>query len=208
MLFSWFVSAFLVAIVALSSMTIWSALWLSNFVFGGFPVQINAILVVNFLISIGFCVEFCIHALIRYKRAKGDHARKMDTTIADIVSVVFQGIFLTKFIGLSVLYLSPIRLFVIYYFRVYYVMVITCGFYGLVVTPVLLDLFGHRFIRPESHKKSLNDYIRAQQEGREDNSGEALLDLSGKHPFPIPGRLSAIPEEKLDDDSMHLKASL
>jgi hypothetical protein len=183
-------------------MTIWTAVWVSNYLIGGFPVQINAILVVNLIISVGFCVEFCIHSLIRYKRAKGGHARKMDTTVTDIVSVVFQGIFLTKFIGLSVLYFSPIKLFVIYYFRVYYIMVLTCGFYGLVVTPVLLDIFGPKFIRSEdAHKKSLNDFIKQQTEERENGQGEALLGEPARLVFPHPGKLSSIPEEKPEDDS-------
>ena len=46
-------------------------------------------------------------------------------------------------IGLSVLAFSPIPLFVIYYFRVFYVMILICGFYGLLVVPILLDTFGY-----------------------------------------------------------------
>lgn len=198
MLFNWFVSFFLVVIVGLSSMTMWTMIWASNYIFPGFKVQINAILVVNFIISIGFCVEFCIHSIIRYKRAKGSHIRKMDSMITDIVSVVFKGIFLTKFIGLSVLCFSPIKLFVLYYFRVYYIMIFTCGFYGLIVTPILLDLLGQRMIsKSDDKKKSLNDYIRE----RNHKDSEGVERLTKNENFVERKSMKAIPEEKADEDS-------
>ena len=66
---------------------------------------------------------------------------------------------MTKLIGLSVLAFSPIPLFVIYYFRVFYSMIIICGFYGIIVVPMLLDCIGN-WISPEiNKKKSINDYI-------------------------------------------------
>lgn len=201
MLFNWFVSFFLVLIVALSSMTMWTMIWISNYIFPGFPVQINAILVVNFIISIGFSVEFCIHSIIRYKRAKGNHQKKIDSTISDIVSVVFQGIFLTKFIGLSVLFFSPIKLFVLYYFRVYYIMIFTCGFYGLIVTPIFLDLFGEKMInKKDEQKKSLNDYIKDRiRDSDQNDSGDIGQNeslLQKKDRFPEPANLGMISDEK------------
>lgn len=203
MLFNWFVSAFLVVVVGLASAAMWTAIWASNYLLGGLPVQVNGILVVNFVISVGFCVEFCVHSLVRYKRAKGDHLRKMESVAADIQSVVFQGIFVTKFVGLAVLRFSPIQLFVLYYFRVYALMVLTCGVYGLVVTPVLLDLFGPKFVRPDTHKKSLNDYIRAQVTGKEEplvaEPLEEVLGEGRKVDFPLPQRLSTIREEKAEE---------
>lgn len=58
------------------------------------------------------------------------------------------------------MYWSPIPLFVIYYFRVFYAIILICGFYGLIVVPQLLDIFGRYFSNKKtSYKKSLNDYI-------------------------------------------------
>lgn len=65
----------------------------------------------------------------------------------DILPILFKGIFLTKFIGLSVLYLSPIPLFVVYYFRFYYIMIGACGFFGLIFIPIFLDFAGKSFIK-------------------------------------------------------------
>jgi len=36
-------------------------MWMLNVVFGGYPMELNAVSVVNLLTSIGFGVEFCNH---------------------------------------------------------------------------------------------------------------------------------------------------
>lgn len=148
-------------LVLFVSTNIWTLIWLSNYVFPGIGIEINGILIVNFLICVGLSVEFCLHTIIRFKRAKGDKDTKLKKAINDVVAVVFKGIFVTKLLGLSVLGFSPIPLFVLYYFRVYYIMVLVCGFYGLIVTPILLDVFGDRVekSKPNSRKKSINEYI-------------------------------------------------
>ena len=126
----------------------------------------NAILVVNIIISIGISVEFCIHSILRFQNAKGNSKVKINKVIEEILTVVFKGIFLTKLIGLSVLYFSPIPLFVLYYFRVYYIMVLVCGFYGLIITPILLDIYGKMFLKKDDklpRKRSLNEFIDKEE---------------------------------------------
>ena len=145
-LYSIKISLLLVTIILFISSNLWTILWLSNFIFSE-RVEINAILLVNFIISIGISVEFCIHSIVRYIKAKGTHKDKINKVFKDILPAVFSGIFLTKLIGLSVLFFSPIPLFVIYYFRVFIAMILVCGFYGLVVIPCLLDTFGLFLIR-------------------------------------------------------------
>lgn len=168
LLYDWITAIIMVVIVFFISSNLWSLIWICNFVFQGLPVEINGILLVNFILSIGLSVEFCIHTIIRYKKAKGDHLMKIQKTIQERVSVVFQGIFLTKLIGLSVLYFSPIPMFVIYYFRVFYAMILVCGFYGLIVVPQILDVVGPLISKARTSRKSLNDYI-LQNVNQEDN---------------------------------------
>jgi hypothetical protein len=46
-------------------------------------------------------------------------------------SSVFIGIFCTKVIGISILAFAPSPIFTLYYFRMYFIMIFVCGFYGL-----------------------------------------------------------------------------
>lgn len=139
-LYSAFTSLILVLIVLLISSNLWSLMWLQNLIFPGLPIEFNAVLVVNLIVAIGFSVEFCIHIIVRFKKARGNKKLRVFISLNEIGSLVFQGIFITKLIGLSVLYFSPIPLFRLYYFRVYITMILLCGFYGLVVLPLILEL--------------------------------------------------------------------
>ena len=163
-------------LVVLISTNIWSILWLLNFVWPGIKIEVNGVLLVNFVICIGLSVEFCLHIIMRFMRANGDKDTRLRKTITDVVSVVFKGIFITKLLGLSVLGFSPIPLFVLYYFRVYYVMILVCAFYGLLVTPMILDIFGNLVISKEKVQRrrlmSLNEYIRANVENSDDEADE------------------------------------
>lgn len=42
--------------------------YLLNYVLGGYPIEWNAILVVNLVTSLGFGVEFCNHIGMNYMR--------------------------------------------------------------------------------------------------------------------------------------------
>ena len=155
-LYSAFTSLILVFIVLLISSNLWSLMWLENLIFSGLPIEFNAILVVNLIIAIGFSVEFCIHLIVRFKKAKGDKAARVKTALNEIGSLVFQGIFITKLIGLSVLYFSKIPLFRLYYFQVYITMILLCGFYGLIVTPMILELLTFQKI---VNRRSISEYF-------------------------------------------------
>lgn len=89
LLYNWMISFLLIVVVLLISSNLWSLIWICNFIFKGLPVEINGILLVNFILSVGLSVEFCIHTIVRYKKAKGDHKMKIKKTIEEIVSVVF-----------------------------------------------------------------------------------------------------------------------
>jgi Niemann-Pick C1 protein len=44
------------------------SMWLLNELFGGYPVEMNAVFVVNLITSIGFGVEFCNHIGMNFMR--------------------------------------------------------------------------------------------------------------------------------------------
>ena len=43
-------------------------MWLLNIVLGGYPVEQNAVFVVNLITSLGFGVEFCNHIGMNFMR--------------------------------------------------------------------------------------------------------------------------------------------
>jgi hypothetical protein len=45
--------------------------WMMNVVIGGYPIEMNAVLVVNLVTSLGFGVEFCNHIGMNFMRQEG-----------------------------------------------------------------------------------------------------------------------------------------
>lgn len=47
-------------------------MWMLNEVMGSFPIEMNAVFVVNLVTSLGFGVEFCNHIGMNFMRQPGD----------------------------------------------------------------------------------------------------------------------------------------
>lgn len=48
-------------------------MWMLNEIFGGYPIEMNAVFVVNLVTSLGFGVEFCNHIGMNFMRQAGDN---------------------------------------------------------------------------------------------------------------------------------------
>lgn len=46
-------------------------MWMLNEVFGSYPIEMNAVFVVNLVTSLGFAVEFCNHIGMNFMRQPG-----------------------------------------------------------------------------------------------------------------------------------------
>ncbi len=46
-------------------------MWMLNLVLGGYPIEMNAVFVVNLVTSLGFGVEFCNHIGMNFLRQRG-----------------------------------------------------------------------------------------------------------------------------------------
>ena len=47
------------------------SMWMMNVIIGGYPIEMNAVLVVNLVTSLGFGVEFCNHIGMNFMRQTG-----------------------------------------------------------------------------------------------------------------------------------------
>ncbi|TYJ52960.1 hypothetical protein B9479_006429 [Cryptococcus floricola] len=122
-------------------------------IMGFWGISLNALSLVNLVISLGIAVEFCSHIARAFMGAgsglpldKADGRREMDerawTALVDVGPSVFSGITLTKLIGISVLALTRSKLLEIYYFRMWLSLIISGALHGLVLLPVLLSYVG------------------------------------------------------------------
>jgi Niemann-Pick C1 protein len=136
-------------------------------VMGYWGVSLNAISLVNLVISLGIAVEFCSHIARAFMGAgsglpfdKDPSKERNDRAFAALVDVgpsvslsicaswvraykqVFSGITMTKLIGISVLALTKSKLLEVYFFRMWLALILSGALHGLVLLPVLLSYLG------------------------------------------------------------------
>ena len=59
-------SLFITLCVFLVFFELMASMWILNEVFGGYPIEHNAVFVVNLVTSLGFGVEFCNHIAMNF----------------------------------------------------------------------------------------------------------------------------------------------
>ena len=118
------------------------SMWMMNVIIGGYPIEMNAVLVVNLVTSLGFGVEFCNHIGMNFMRQTGTRQVRAMKAMNNMGSSVVVGIASTKLLGILVLAFAPSTLFRLYYFRMYLFIIILGIFNGLCFLPVVLSLFG------------------------------------------------------------------
>eukprot|EP00884_Botryococcus_braunii_P021148 jgi/Botrbrau1/7717/Bobra.0159s0149.1 len=105
-------------------------------------VQLNAVSLVNLVMSLGIAVEFCAHLVHAFTVAHGSRPARAAAALGHVGASVLSGITLTKFAGVLVLAFARTRIFEVYYFRMYLALVLVAAAHGLLLLPVLLSLLG------------------------------------------------------------------
>jgi Niemann-Pick C1 protein len=122
-------------------------------VMGFWHVSLNAISLVNLVISVGIAVEFCSHLArafmgagtgLSYDKVEGRKERdeRVWTALVDVGPSIFSGITLTKLNGIMVLVFTKSKLLETYYFRMWLALIVAGALHGLVLLPVLLSYTG------------------------------------------------------------------
>ncbi|KAL4457923.1 hypothetical protein ABPG75_012788 [Micractinium tetrahymenae] len=127
-------------------------------------IQLNAVSLVNLVMSLGIGVEFCAHLVHAFMEEKGSSEERAAAALGDVGAAVLSGITLTKVAGVSVLAFSHTRIFEVYYFRMYAALVVLGAAHGLVFLPVLLAVFGPEEL--EHWKWKLRRQLRRMQSQR------------------------------------------
>jgi Niemann-Pick C1 protein len=136
------ISIIITLCVFLTMFNLMGVMWMLNEMIGGYPIEINAVFVVNLVTTLGFGVEFCNHIGMNFMKQLGTKRDRAMKSLGEMGPSVVVGIVSTKFLGVIVLAFAPSTLFSLYYFRMYLFIIVCGAFNGLMLMPILLTYIG------------------------------------------------------------------
>ena len=146
------VATFLVALVMLGfqlhaalcvmlSVTMCAADMIGSMVYLNIPL--NAISLVNLLLSVGIAVEFSANIVQAYTTSKEvGRTNKARHALRKTGPAIVSGIAMTNFVGVIVLAAAKSQLFVVFYFRMFFTINVLCVAHTIVFLPAFLAFLG------------------------------------------------------------------
>ena len=104
-------------------------------------IPLNAISLVNLIMSVGIAVEFSAHIVKSFASCpSADPLVAAKFALVMTGPSVFSGITLTKFVGIVVLAFAKSKLFEVFYFRMFLSVIVLGAAHSLVFLPAFLSL--------------------------------------------------------------------
>ncbi|KAL3233626.1 NPC intracellular sterol transporter 1-related protein 1 [Nakaseomyces bracarensis] len=117
-----------------------------GFVMAVSGINLNAVSLVNLIICIGLGVEFCVHIARAFtvisRETKNTRMARVEYAIETVGETVFNGITITKLIGVCVLAFAQSRIFDVFYFRMWFALICLASVHALLFLPALLSVAG------------------------------------------------------------------
>ncbi|AET41154.1 sphingolipid transporter Ecym_7320 [Eremothecium cymbalariae DBVPG len=111
-----------------------------------FNIPLNAVSLVNLVICVGLAVEICIHIARAFTMVpvgvKSDSISRSSYAISTVGESVWKGIIMTKLVGVSVLGLAKSKIFKVFYFRMWLILILIASLHALIFLPAFLAIFG------------------------------------------------------------------
>merc|ERR1712176_1624702 len=130
-----------------------------------FGVNVDVVVYVSLVMSIGLLVDFVMHTLLRFYESAGNRQEKVIDMLSTMGASILTGA-ISTFIGTAALAFSSTKLFFTI-FVAFLGMVLLGSAHGLILLPVLLSIFGpeDQITSPGERKASLDVDQEPQAKG-------------------------------------------